>query len=199
MSTTLFISFVAHHKYSKPVNTVSGCPHEYSLCNVEMGLAGLPCNLDRVVTAYSTVWCSLYAIEQLSQTFCGFTSKKQHILQLCTGPASVRLSCVLSERHTEKPLSYHPASKYLNGSPAKTTLPQTALQTIPQCGAERCVALGAENTMAYHVTWCNHHYETQHLDEMTSSTLMITAFAKAQITQWVNLFTQLRRHDLNLT
>lgn len=65
----------------------------------------------------------------LGQTFCGFTSKQQHILQLCSGPASVRLSCVL----TEKPLSYHPASKYLNGSPAKTTLPQTALQTIPQC------------------------------------------------------------------
>jgi len=48
-----------------------------------MGLAGLPYNLDIVVTAYSTVQCSLYAIEQLSQTFCGFTSKKQHILQLC--------------------------------------------------------------------------------------------------------------------
>lgn len=69
-------------KYSKPVNTVSGCPHEYALCNVEMGLAGLRCNLDRVVTNYSIVRCSLYATEQLSQTFCGFTSKKEHILQL---------------------------------------------------------------------------------------------------------------------
>lgn len=114
-------------KYSKPVNTVSGCPHEYQLCNVEMGLAGLPCNPDWDMTAYSTRRCSLYTVEQLGQTFCGFTSKQQHILQLCPGPASVRLSCVL----TEKPLSFHPTSKYLNGSPAKTTLPQTALQTIP--------------------------------------------------------------------
>ncbi len=116
-------------KYSKPVITVSGCPHEYVLCNVEMGLASLPCDPDWDMTAYSTGRCSLYAVGQLGQTFCGFTSKQEHILQLCSGPASVRLSCVL----TEKPLSYHPASKYLNGSPAKTTLPQTAFQTIPQC------------------------------------------------------------------
>lgn len=138
--------------------------------------------------------------EKLVQTFCGFTSKKQHIIQLRSGPASVRFSCVLSERHTEKPQSYHPASKYLSGSPAKTTLPQTALQTIPQCRAERCVTVGAEDTMAYHVTWCNHHYKTKHLlDEMTSSTLMITACLKAQITEWVHRFTRLRRHNLHLT
>lgn len=41
-------------KYSKPVNTVSGCPHEYALCNVKMGLAGLLCNPDQVMMAYST-------------------------------------------------------------------------------------------------------------------------------------------------
>jgi len=127
-----------------------------------------------------------------------YLKEAAHSPTVCTGPTSVRLSRLLSEHHTEKPLSYHPASKYLNGSPAKTTLPQTALQTIPQCGAERCVTVDADYTMAYHVTWCNHHYETQHLDEMTSSTLMITAFVNAQITQWVHLFTRLRRHNLNL-
>lgn len=186
-------------KYSKPVNTVSGCPHEYALCNVEMGLAGLPCNLDRVVTNCSTVQCSLYAIEQLHSE----SGIESDILWLYLKRSSTfsNWSCFSQAfmRITEKPLSYHPASKYLNGSPAKTTLPQTALQTIPQCGAERCVTVGAEDTMAYHVTWCNHHYETQHLDEMTSSTLMITALVKAQITQWVHLFTRLRRHDLYLT
>ncbi len=173
-------------KYSKPVNTVSGYPHEYALCNVEMGLASLPCDPDWDMTAYSTGWCSLYAVEQLGQTFCGFTSKQQHILQLCSGPASVRLSCVL----TEKPLSYHPASKYLNGSPAKTTLPRQP------CKQYHSVTVGGEGTMAHHVTRCNHHYETKHLDEMAISTLMITACVKAQITEWVNLVTQLRRHSV---
>lgn len=67
------------------------------------------------------------------------------------------------------------------------------------CKQYHSVTVEAEDTMAHHVTWCNHHYETKHLDEMTISTLMITACVKAQITQWVNLFTQLRRHRLHLT
>lgn len=66
-------------KSSKPLNTVSGCPHEYASGNVKMGLAGFPCNPDRVVTAYSTGRCWKVG---LYSTFCGFTSKKQHILVL---------------------------------------------------------------------------------------------------------------------
>ncbi len=154
-----------------------------------MGLAVSLVILTETWRAYSTGHCSLYAVDSWVRHSVASPQSKRHIIQLCSGPASVRLSCVL----TEKPLSISSCLEYSQRLPSKNNITTDSLSNIPQCDC------GAEDTMAHHVTWCNHHYETKHLDEMTISTLMITACAPKHNNTVSYLFTQLRRHRQHLT